>query len=158
MPFTLKFPIKKVKPELTLSNILSNATVTNFGGFSIWYAQIVVGLKNQWIKHPTRSKIDTGASISLFPEAWATDLNLSDGIEYEFYGVYRKDDCLLPVTLRQIDLKIYDGYGTEGLLKNIWVAFTKVEEAPILLGVKDVLENMNFSFNKEKNEMILQSV
>ena len=44
----------------------------------------------------------------------------------------------------------------ERVLKDIWIAFSLLENAPILLGVKDILEHMKFGFINEKNTLTLE--
>jgi len=156
MPLVLQFPMKKVSPEQSLERALKKFNEPEIGFFGIWYAQATIGKNDKWMNKLDRAKIDTGASISLFPEKYASELKLGTGTPYQFYGVNRKDDCLIDVIIRRVDLKIYDFNLQELVLRDIWIAFSKLEHAPILLGVKDILEHMRFGFLKENNTLTLE--
>lgn len=114
------------------------------------------GKGDNWLNNLDNAKIDTGASISLFPEKYAEELNLYSGIPNQFYGKNRTDECLVEVILRKIDIKLYDSEMNEILLDNVCVAFSKLESTPILIGVKDVLERMRFGFSKGEKAITLE--
>lgn len=158
MPSLLQFPMKKANPEKSLELVLQNHNVHDFGQFGIWYAQINLGYDNKWLKKYDRAKIDTGASISLFPEKYANTLQLDAGIPYEFYGVNREDNCEIKVKLRKVDLIIMDYLGETISLEGIYAAFSALENAPILLGVKDVLDQMKIGFKNKNNTLTLELI
>jgi len=82
MPTTLEFPPIHPEPEISLKTVLNSYRITNFGSFGYWAAFIKVGSKGNWIRKTLSAKIDTGASISLFPASLKSDLNLEQGIPY----------------------------------------------------------------------------
>ncbi len=47
-----------------------------------------------------------------------------------------------------------DESGNSINLNNCWTAFTELEEAPVLLGFKDVIERLNFSQSPKSNIFI----
>ena len=156
MPIILKFPIKKFTPEKSLEFILKKYNQQGFGLFGVWNAPVMVGKNDIWLNKLDNAKIDTGASISLFPEKYALELKLGPGIPYQFSGINKADECLVDVNLRKIDIKIYDSSFNELYLKEVWVAFSKLESTPILLGVKDVLEKMKFGFSSDESAISLE--
>lgn len=140
MPITLQFPPIHPAPEISLKTILRTHGVTDFGNFGYWAAYVKVGLNGEWIRQYLSAKIDTGASISLFPISLKDDLNLGEGIPYTLYGVVRTQECKIDVELYQVDLELYDYTGQSLLFEKVWVALSKREQSPILLGYKDLLQ------------------
>ena len=95
------------------------------------------------------AKIDTGASISLFPSKLKIDLNLGSGIPYTLYGVVRSDECKVDVELYKLNIELSDYLGQNLIFKNVWVALSKLEKTPILLGYKDLLQKCYISQLKD---------
>lgn len=69
-----------------------------------------------------------------------SDLNLGQGIPYTLYGVVRTHECKIDVELHQLDLELIDHLGHKLVFKDVWVALSKLEKTPILLGYKDLLQ------------------
>ncbi len=140
MPIILQFPPIHPEPEISLKNVLRTYGITDFGKFGYWSAYVKIGYKGDWIRQYLSAKIDTGASISLFPASLKDDLNLRNGIPYTLYGVVRTQECKIDIELHQIDLELFDYKGQSLLFKNVWVALSKREQSPLLLGYKDLLQ------------------
>ena len=158
MPTTLEFPVRRPKPEISLDKLLSQHNISSFGKFRYWDANIIVGVNSKWSNTIVRAKIDTGASISLFPEYLLEDLNIDTEkeIPYEFYGVVRKEVCKLEVKLLQIDIKIRDYKHHELDLQSVWTAFTSLEGVPVLLGYKDALERLIINQDADSGSLMIQ--
>ncbi len=145
MPIILRFPPIHPDPEISLKNILKTYGITDFGHFGYWAAFVKVGYKDNWIRQHLSAKIDTGASISLFPSSLKSDLNLGKGIPYTLYGVVRTQECKIDVELYQLDLELHDYLGQKLLFNNVWIALSKLEKVPVLLGYKDLLQQCYIS-------------
>ena len=156
MPTILEFPARRPKPEIALQQLLSRSNVKDFGLFGFWDANIILGSNNKWVNTIARAKIDTGASISLFPLSLINDLNLGRGIAYELYGVVRTEACKIEVYLHKVDMRIRDHLEGKIELKSVWSAFTSMEGAPILLGYKDVLERLLICQRPQTEVLTLQ--
>jgi hypothetical protein len=143
MPILLQFPPIHPDPELSLKNILRTYGITDFGSFGYWEAYLKVGYKGKWIRQILSAKIDTGASISLLPASLKRDLDLDldNGISYTLYGVVRTQECKIDVELHQLDIELHDQNNQTLLFKDVWVALSKREQSPLLLGYKDLLEH-----------------
>ena len=140
MPIILQFPPIHPEPEISLKNVLRTYGISDFGKFGYWSAYVKIGYEGEWIRQYLSAKIDTGASISLFPGSLKEDLNLQDGIPYTLYGVVRTKECKVEVELHQLDIELYDHTGQSLLFKKVWIALSKLEHSPILLGYKDLLQ------------------
>ena len=149
MPTTLQFPPIHPKPEISLQNLLKKHGIIDFGHFGYWSALVRIGHKGKWARKHLSAKIDTGASISLLPLKLKTDLNLGSGIPYTLYGVVRSDECKVDVVLYQLDIELSDYLGKNLIFKNVWVALSKLEKTPILLGYKDLLQRCHITQLKD---------
>lgn len=157
MPTILEFPPIHPEPEISLKNILNAYNITKFGLFGYWAAFVKIGSKDSWIKKGLSAKIDTGASISLFPASLKSDLNLGQGIPYTLYGVIRTQECKYDVELHQLDLELNDHLGQKLVFKDVWVALSKLEKTPILLGYKDLLQRC-FIAQKPNSETLTLTI
>ena len=145
MPIILQFPPDQPDPEVSLINLLESYGITDFGHFGYWSAFVKLGYKGNWARKYLSARIDTGASISLFPSSLRLDLDLGQGIPYTLYGVVRTQECKIDVELYQLDLELSDYLGQKLLFENVWVALSKREQIPVLLGYKDLLQRCYIS-------------
>ena len=152
---SLRFPAVRPNPETALQNVLRSYNIENFGQFLYWPATIRVGQFGKWSRRSFSAKIDTGASISLLPGEIKEELKIAGGIPYSLYGVVRTERCKVDVELVRIDLQLLDESGNELVFDDVWVALSKSERIPSLLGVKGVLENCVLTQKAEDTDLLI---
>jgi len=73
------------------------------------------------------------------------------------YGVVRSQECIVPLELFQVDLELVDFSNNKIELKNCWCAFSTMDNVPVLLGYKDVLERLIIQIQETNESILVQS-
>jgi hypothetical protein len=89
--------------------------------------------------------LDTGAVISMLPMAWYYELEASESVGYELYGVNRKEECSLDTLVAEVTMVLEDEENRSEAF-NTFVAF--YEDAPLLLGMM-ALSKFDIEINDE---------
>ena len=150
--------IRQILPEISLDSKL-NSKWPHENHFFTTYELLVTLLNENKIRSTTfKAKIDTGANISLFPYKYAKSLIDNEYfIDHDLYGVVRLPQCQVPVKITKLNVLLMDELGNEMELKGIFIALSELEGIPALIGMKNILENVNL-IKSENNRIEMRFI
>ncbi len=156
MPTKLVFPLRKVRLREEIEKKLKDAFGIGFG--EVFYPIVKVrfkGTNENWTEKLFTLIFDTGASITLLPTEMANYLGLIKFVEHEMTGVVRREECKLPVNMSRIRIRLEDDRGNVSPELEIWVAISRIEETPFLLGMRDIIDRFSITIDPLKKELQL---
>ncbi|MGQ9628627.1 MAG: hypothetical protein ACUVV0_17205, partial [Anaerolineae bacterium] len=122
--FIEKLPMRSPVKGTEAIRILCGVTFRTIGG----YTHVEYGI------------IDTGSPISIIPlRIWSFSKARTLG-DYEISGLVDKEECRLAVSYGQITCRLFDDENISPELE-IHADFAYTDRLPIILGLKDLLEN-----------------
>ncbi len=109
-----------------------------------------------WSK-PESAVIDTGAPISLIPyKIWKKCETRVIG-EAELKGVIPKNECVMPVKVGKIELRLIDPmYATETIETNAYLA--QNDNVPLLIGFEKLLSEFDIFFSYHNKNAFIEEV
>jgi len=109
-----------------------------------------------WSK-PESAIVDTGAPISLIPyKIWRKCINKVIG-EAELRGVIPKQECVMPVKVAKIELRLIDPmYATETIETNAYLA--QNDNVPLLIGFEKLLSEFDVFFSYYNKNAFIEEV
>lgn len=94
--------------------------------------------------------IDTGAIFTLLPGKILDDFPNLQTEPHTMWEVINKQECKFRVELGKIQIRFKDKDDQISQPIDIIAAFAMLERVPILLGMKNLLSILNFSYNKDQ--------
>jgi hypothetical protein len=109
-----------------------------------------------WSK-PESAIVDTGAPISLIPyKIWKKCATKIIG-EAELKGVIPKKECVMPVKVAKIELRLIDPmYATETIETNAYLA--QNDNVPLLIGFEKLLSEFEIFFSYHNKNAFIEEV
>jgi hypothetical protein len=109
-----------------------------------------------WSK-PESAIVDTGAPISLIPhKIWRRCITKVIG-ETELRGVISRKECILPVNVAKIKLRLIDPmYATETIETHAYLA--QNDNVPLLIGFEKLLSEFDIFFSYYKKNAFIEEV
>ncbi|MEW5759867.1 MAG: hypothetical protein AB1779_03780 [Candidatus Thermoplasmatota archaeon] len=106
---------------------------------------------------PYPAIVDTGAYVSVIPhKIWSTcDIKLIG--KYKMSGLVPKEECTVPVLVGEIVGKLVDMNNFSGEYK-FMAYFTITDEFPLIIGFREVLENVKLYINYPENEGWMEEI
>lgn len=98
---------------------------------------------------------DTGAVLSYAPISILEDLNIEPEFELSVGGIHPDDRCKVLTKVTKVSFKIIDDNNQESQKLNAWFAFHPFVQRTCLLGMKDILENLNFRHKAEEDKLLI---
>lgn len=146
----LNFPIMKIKPKSKLGEKLARLGLTPtvdriFTKLILFDGKSEVIFKGDCI-------IDTGATLSLLPGSilkYYKDLQTEDHV---IWGMINKEECKIDVKIGLVNIQLQDPTDNISPIIKIPIAFTYKIKVPNLLGMKSILADFNYSFDKDKQK------
>ncbi|MHA1264261.1 MAG: hypothetical protein ACTSRS_03420 [Candidatus Helarchaeota archaeon] len=89
----------------------------------------------------TQAIFDTGAPFSIIPASFLELFGSIHLISHTIWGIVNKPECHIKADFANITLKIQDARGTKSPYLNVPMAFAHLENLPIILGMKGILDN-----------------
>ncbi|MCK4476864.1 MAG: hypothetical protein KAU16_09075 [Methanophagales archaeon] len=100
---------------------------------------------------PYDAVVDTGAHTSLLPlEIWQ-NLETKMLADYEVRGVSPKPECKVDVKVAKIKCVVFDELGNQKGFE-IFAYLASVEDIPLIIGFKDLLEKLDLHIEFSKND------
>lgn len=143
----------KVKPDL--EERIYEAFKTDFGYITSIPVTGVFKKKDGSWTSAINMTFDTGAAISLLPKWISKELEVDKYAPHELTGISKKPECLLPVNISRVTVKLLDIYGEESPEFELWVAFADRDDVPTILGMKDVVSNFRFESDPKEKKLYL---
>jgi hypothetical protein len=102
--------------------------------------------KKGWTK-PYSCIIDTGAHTSVIPlSIWKKLVYKTTG-DYKMYGLSKKEECSVPVSIGKITCIIVDETANQSKELSIFAFLAKTDQVPVIIGFKDILEKFKLVSN-----------
>ena len=109
-----------------------------------------------WSK-PESAIVDTGAPISLIPhKIWRKCITKVIG-ETELRGVIPKKECVMPVEVATIELRLIDPkYATETIETKAYLAPN--DNVPLVIGFEKLLSEFDISFSYHTQDAFIEAI
>jgi len=91
--------------------------------------------------------IDTGAPISVIPLSRWIQSDVEILTDHEMRGIVEKPECSTHVSVGRINIVLCDEYGNISSEREIFAYFALTDKIPIIIGFKNVLEQMTLHIN-----------
>jgi len=156
LPTKLVFPLRKVRLREDIEKELKDVFGMGFG--EVFYPIVKVrfkGADEKWTEKLFTLIFDTGASITLLPAEMANYLGLIKFVDHEMTGVVRREECKLPVSMGRVRIRLEDDGGNTSPELEIWVAISRIEETPFLLGMKGIIDQFSVTTDPVRKELQL---
>jgi len=125
-------PLIDAKSEVELHKGIRLLTVVQFRTTETW-------------SDPQIAIVDTGAPISLVPPKIWKECDIHSIGEAELRGVIPKKECVMPVKVAKICLRLLDPeYVTEEIKTKVYLAQT--DNIPLIIGFEKLLSEFNVFF------------
>jgi len=97
---------------------------------------------------------DTGAVISLLSGYVGEEIGIENYVSYKLFGISKKEECMVPVRIARVKVRLIDLYGNMSPELDIWAAFAE-ETVPHVLGMKDIINKFKFESNPKEKKLYL---
>ncbi len=91
--------------------------------------------------------IDTGAPISVIPLSRWIQSDVEILTDHEMRGIVEKPECSTHVSVGRLNIVLCDEYGNISKEREIFAYFALTDKIPIIIGFKNVLEQMTLHVN-----------
>lgn len=137
-------------------NKVLNMKILGFGDFIRLKCGVQFKKKdNDWTKL-TLGILDTGAPISVIPYDLWCDSDIEVLTDYEMRGVVPREECKVPVDIGKIKCILVDRFGNTSREFEIYAYLVPTNLVPLIIGFKDLLEDLKIVIECKKNEAIIE--
>ncbi len=136
-----------------------------------------VGLKNKLVEYGTLTRliskvkfktrkgwsktydalIDTGAHTSLIPLSIWQDIETDILADHEVKGILAKKECSVPVKVAKVKTVMFDLEGNQTDKLEIPAYLSLIENVPLLIGFRNVLDKFKVCFDYQQNTAFIES-
>lgn len=113
--------------------------------------------ENDWSK-PENVIIDTGAHSSIIPNTVWRNVDHEILTDLSIKGLVNREECMIPGWIGTLELKFLDARNNETAPFKIHALFASIDEIPLLIGLKDLLDSMEINLNKRAGEAYLKDL
>lgn len=100
--------------------------------------------------------IDTGAHTTLIPLSIWQDIETDILSDHEVKGILAKKECGVPVKVAKVKTVMFDLEGNQTDELEILAYMSLIENVPLLIGFRDVLDKFNVCFNYQQNTAFIE--
>lgn len=153
MSYRLCFDFEEVEVKSELASSFKEMFDLDFG----FITSIPIGVQfltrdGTWIT--IEAVFDTGANISLFSRQIGEEIGIVNFISHQLSGIARKKECIIPVKISRVKVRLIDTEGKISPEFDLWVAFAE-ESVPHALGMKDIIQFFDFKTDSKKKRFYL---
>lgn len=148
----LKFPLRKIKAKADLAPKMQRLGIKPY--FDRIRATILIPAGDEEIIF--NGIIDTGATLTLLPHSVKSFFPDMSTEMHTMWGVVNNEHCRFTVDLGVMPMKLRDALGNTSSVINVPVALAHLQNAPVLIGMKDLLTNYSFSYDSEQKQFSIQ--
>ncbi len=104
----------------------------------------------------TRAVLDTGDTFSLLPGQILQEYPNIRTEPHFIWGVVNKEQCRIQCKLAKIPIQLIDENDEQSPILNVPIAFALNFDVPVLLGMKNILSEYNYSFNAKTQKFSMK--
>ncbi len=130
-----------------------------FGNSSKYRINLIFKKNSDWEEEfPVKFKFDTGAFLSFAPKKLMEDFSIPTEFSMEVTGIHPEKKCRVLVKIGKMLFKILDDNELESDEFEAWFAFHPFEKGMHLLGMKSIIEEIEFHQDPKRKILILKTV
>lgn len=129
------------------ANELSDEVKERIGNFSRYIIHLKFKYDKIWDNFRYPFIFDTGAFISFAPEVLMEEFNIKPEFEWRLGGLHPDEKCKVTTKVGRATFKIIDDRGFESREIEAWFAFHPLAEYISLLGMKNIINDLDIYQN-----------
>ncbi|MHA1168355.1 MAG: hypothetical protein ACTSRU_11075 [Candidatus Hodarchaeales archaeon] len=153
MSIKLTLNLREITSNTPLGSLVRARLNKDIGTSLTADASIRLKLPDSSFSSVFRSKVDTGAYMTLLPPLALDEIKPVNHIKYSLYGVNKTLECAIECAITDVDIIIIDSYGVTSPTIKIWVAIAIKDDIPPLLGMRGILDTFEHYWNPSKRKL-----
>ena len=159
MSSELILPLERAKIRGELEEKIKAKFKMSYGSFLYPIADVrFLNGNGTWHERLVRLRLDTCSSITLLTKGLCEELNLKEYVTHWVMGIVPEEICKLPVKIFKTQARIEDLKGNISKNFEAWIACSKRNDTPLILGIKEIFENFKLEVNPIKEELRLKEI
>lgn len=150
---TFEYEDTEIKPQI--AQAIRQIFGEDFGSVTTIPVDVQL-LKRNGSWTTTEAYFDIGAGISLFSKQVGEEVGLHKFVSHELSGIALKRECVVPVKISKVRVRLLDIEGRTSPEFTIWAAFVE-QPVPQVIGMKGVINRFKFESDPSNRKFYLSS-